>query len=118
MSAWRCQHPTVAPRGEEDLFQLPQELWVACAADQMQVVSSNNQTLNIHGTTMRLTIDQLHASESMHGANPVAEIQGADLSDPLVVFWHRHREGAWNKLTIATLSWLSFITTRHSYLNR
>ena len=74
MSAWQCQHPTVVPRREEDLFQLPQELWVACAADQMQLVSSNDQTLNIHDTTMRLTVDQLHASESMHGANPVAEI--------------------------------------------
>jgi len=26
------------------LFQLLQELWVTCAADQMQVVSSNDQT--------------------------------------------------------------------------
>jgi len=50
--------------------------------------------LNTHDTTKRLTIDQLHASESMHGANPVAEIKGAYLSNPLVLFWHRHQEGA------------------------
>jgi len=33
------------------------------------------------------------------------DIQEADLSEPLVLFWHHHQEGAWNKLTTATLSW-------------
>ena len=31
-------------------------------------------------------------------------------------FWHRHREGAWNKLVTATLSWLSFIWDTLSHL--
>ena len=44
------------------------------------------------------------------------DIQGADLSEPLVLFWHRHREGAWNKLATATLSWLSFISDTLSHL--
>ena len=45
-----------------------------------------------------------------------ADIQGTDLSEPSVLFWHRHREGAWNKLTTATLSWLSFIPSTLSHL--
>ena len=44
------------------------------------------------------------------------DIQGAGLSKPLVLFWHRHREGAWNKLATSTLSWLSFIPDMLSYL--
>ena len=44
------------------------------------------------------------------------DIQGADLSKPLVFFWHRHREGAWNKLATETLSWLSFISDMLSHL--
>jgi len=28
-----------------------------------------------------------------------ADIQGADLSESLALFWHRHPEGAWKKLT-------------------
>jgi len=72
--------------------------------------------LNTHDTTMRLTIDQLHTSESMHGANPVADIEGADPSEPLVLFWHHHQEGAWNKLATATLSWFSFIPNTLSHL--
>ena len=39
----------------------------------------------------------------------VTDIQGADLSEPLVLFWHYHWESNWNKLPTATLSWLSFI---------
>ena len=34
----------------------------------------------------------------------------------MVLFWHRHWEGAWNKLTTATLSWLSFIPNMLSHL--
>ena len=45
-----------------------------------------------------------------------ADIQGADLSEPLVLLWHRHWEGAWNKLTTATLSWLSFIPNTPCHL--
>ena len=45
------------------------------------------------------------------------DIQGTDLSEPLVLFWHRHREGAWNKLATATLSWLSFIPNMLSHLS-
>ena len=37
------------------------------------------------------------------------DIQREDLNEPLVLFWHRHQEGAWNKLATATLSWLSFM---------
>ena len=44
------------------------------------------------------------------------DIQGAGLSKPLVLFWHRHREGAWNKLATATLSWLSFISDTLNHL--
>jgi len=44
------------------------------------------------------------------------DIQGADLSEPLVFFWHHHWEGAWNKLATATLSWLSFISDTLSHL--
>ena len=44
------------------------------------------------------------------------DIQGADLSEPLVFFWHCHREGAWNKLVTVTLSWLSFISDTLSHL--
>jgi len=36
------------------------------------------------------------------------DIHGQDLSEPLFLFWHRHREGAWNKLAKVTLSCLSF----------
>ena len=43
------------------------------------------------------------------------DIQGADLSEPLVLFWHHHREGTWNKLATATLNWLSFIPDTLSY---
>ena len=43
-------------------------------------------------------------------------IQGADLSEPLVLFWHRHRVSAWNKLATATLSWLLFIPNTQSHL--
>ena len=32
------------------------------------------------------------------------DIQGGDLSEPLVFFWHHHREGAWNKLATVTFS--------------
>jgi len=32
-----------------------------------------------------------------------ADIQGTDLSEPLVLFWHRHQEGTWNKLVTASL---------------
>ena len=39
----------------------------------------------------------------------VTDIQGADLSEPLVLFWHCHWENTCNKLVTATLSWLSFI---------
>jgi len=35
-----------------------------------------------------------------------ADIQRADLSEPLVLFWHHHREGAWNKLATASLSFI------------
>ena len=45
-----------------------------------------------------------------------ADIEGADLSEPLVLFWHRHQEAAWNKLATATFSWLSFITDMLSHL--
>ena len=45
-----------------------------------------------------------------------ADIQGADLGESLALFWHRHQEGAWNKLTTATLSWLSFIPNMLSHL--
>ena len=45
-----------------------------------------------------------------------ADLQGVDLSEPLVLFWHSHWEGAWNKLTTATLSWLSFIPNMLSHL--
>ena len=41
------------------------------------------------------------------------DIQGADLSQPLVLFWHHH---AWNKLMTVTLSWLSFIPNTLSHL--
>ena len=41
-----------------------------------------------------------------------ADIQGADRG----FFWHRHREGVWNKLTTETLSWLSFISDTLSHL--
>jgi len=34
----------------------------------------------------------------------------------MVHFWHRHREGAWNKLATATLSWLSFVPDMLSHL--
>ena len=44
------------------------------------------------------------------------DIQGADLSKPLVLFQHRHWEGAWNKLATATLSWLSFISDTLNHL--
>ena len=32
--------------------------------------------------------------------------------------WHRHREGAWNKLTTASLSWLSFTLSHLALLSR
>ena len=38
------------------------------------------------------------------------------MSEPLVFFWHRHREGVRNKLTTETLSWLSFISDTLSHL--
>jgi len=44
------------------------------------------------------------------------DILGADLSKALVLFWHHHREGAWNKLMTVTLSWLSFILNTLSHL--
>jgi len=47
-----------------------------------------------------------------------ADVQGADLSEALVLFWHRHREGAWNKLTTASLSWLSFMLSHLALLSR
>ena len=44
------------------------------------------------------------------------DIKGADLSESLAHFWQGHREGAWNKLATATLSWLSFIPNTLSHL--
>jgi len=38
-----------------------------------------------------------------------ADVQGADLSEPLVLFWHRHWEGTWNKIVTASL-----ISLKHS----
>ena len=43
-------------------------------------------------------------------------IQGPDLSQPSVLFWHCHQKGAWNKLATATISWLSFIPSTLSNL--
>ena len=43
-----------------------------------------------------------------------ADIQGAELSKPLVLFWYHHQEGA--GLTTATLSWLSFIPNMLTHL--
>jgi len=45
-----------------------------------------------------------------------ADIQGAGLSERLVLFWHSHWEGAWNKLVTAIFSWLSFIPNTLSHL--
>jgi len=44
------------------------------------------------------------------------DIQGADLSEPLVLFWHRHPEGAWKTLLTETLSRLPFIPNMLSHL--
>ena len=41
------------------------------------------------------------------------DIQGVDLSEPLVLFWHRHQEGTWNKLVTASL-----ISLKHSKPSR
>ena len=43
-----------------------------------------------------------------------ADIQGAELSKPLVLFWYHHQEGA--VLATATLSWLSFIPNMLTHL--
>ena len=42
------------------------------------------------------------------------DIQGVDLSKPLVLFWYHHQEGA--VLATATLSWLSFIPNMLTHL--